>query len=218
MKASFVLDMLREGNFETLKAVAEDEVYKESLKKNGGAKNRYAAMKRFFRFVGDKRACMQSPAVGITVKGDVYNSFCDGHCFALTEESIGEITPYSVAEHGDYFNMEKMVDLYSYKMKVLVDVRAVLAKSKTQGYKFLKSEEKEGKYFFQFEEGIFKTYLVDKVFSIIDDGEEAEVYYNGAKAIMYIVTSIGIAAILPVNMKAENKERAEAENRIVKMI
>lgn len=218
MNASFVLEMLREGNIETLKAIAEDEVYKESLKKNGNAKNRYAAMKRFFKFVNKKVACMQSPAVGITVKGDVYNSFCDGHCFALTAESIGEITPYNVAEHGDYLNMDKMVNLYDYKRKELIDVGAVLAKSKAQGYKFLKAEENEAKHLIQVEDGFFKTYLVDKAFSIVDDGEKAEVYYNGAKAIMYIVTSIGIAAILPINMKAEDKERAGAENRIVKMM
>lgn len=175
MNASFVLEMLREGNIETLKAVAEDEVYKESLKKNGNAKNRYAAMKRFFRFVKNQRPCMQSPVVDIPVKGEVYNSFCDGHCFVLTAESIGEITPYNVAEHGDYLNMDKMVNLYDYKRKMLIDVGAVLAKSKAQGYKFLKAEENEAKHLIQVEDGIFKTYLVDKAFSIVDDGENSEV-------------------------------------------
>ena len=56
-------------------------------------------------------------------------------------------------------------------------------------------------------EGYFKVGLLDKAFSIINDGEKAEVYYTGAKSLLFIKTSIGIAGILPFNPMINVEEK-----------
>ena len=89
------------------------------------------------------------------------------------------------------------------------DVNTILAEAKTKGYKYKKSElgqHQDFQYCFKYKEWYFKTGLLDQAFSIIDDGKEAEVYYNGEKGLLFIKTSIGIAGILPFNAM-ENIEK-----------
>lgn len=61
--------------------------------------------------------------------------------------------------------------------------------------------------FFKYKEGYFKVGLLDQAFSIINDGEKAEVYYTGAKSLLFIKTSIGIAGILPFNPMENLEEK-----------
>ena len=90
------------------------------------------------------------------------------------------------------------------------DVNTILAEAKAKGYKYKKSEIgrcQDFQYAFKYKEGYFKVGLLDQAFSIINDGEKAEVYYTGAKGLLFIKTSIGIAGILPFNAMENIEER-----------
>ena len=103
-----------------------------------------------------------------------------------------------------------MVDFSLAKSIDKMDLNTILAKAKAKGYKYKKSEIEIGQdfqYVFKYKEGYFKVGLLDQGFSIIDDGKEAEVYYNGAKGLLFIKTSIGIAGILPFNPMENLEEK-----------
>ena len=54
MKNEKILEMLNNGEIEELKKVISEEIYNNSLDKNGNAKSRYKAMKDFYKFPSDK--------------------------------------------------------------------------------------------------------------------------------------------------------------------
>ena len=56
-------------------------------------------------------------------------------------------------------------------------------------------------YIFKYKDGYFKVGILDITYSIIYDGEDAEIYYINNKAPLTIKTSAGISVILPVNDK-----------------
>lgn len=198
MKNTRVLEMLNNGEIEELKKLLEDEIYQNGLKGNGNAKQRYAAMKRYFKYT-DKNAniAMTMPCENVTVNGGIYNSFVDGYTFALTTEGIGEIAGFDKLK-GEYFHVEKMVNFSGNMEKI--NLNAVLAEAKSKGYKYKKSElgnYGNFQYVFKYEDGYYKVGLLDQAYSIVNDGEEAEVYYTSSKSLLMIKTSIGICGILP---------------------
>ena len=204
-----VLEMINNGQIEELKAQLQDEIFADSLKGNGTAKKRYAAMKRYFKYPMQNNPALQKPCKDVTVHGEKYNSLIDGCTLVLTTESIGEMESYDNSKNT-YFKLDSMVDFSLAKSIDKMDLNTILAKSKAKGYKYKKSEIEIGQdfqYVFKYKEGYFKVGLLDKAFSIIDDGKEAEVYYNGAKGLLFIKTSIGIAGILPFNPMENMEEK-----------
>ena len=216
MKNTVILEMINNGEIEELKNLLQDEIYNDSLKGNGTAKKRYAAMKRYFKYPTQNNPALQKPCKDVTVHGEKYNSFIDGYTLVLTTESLGEMESYDNS-NNTYFKLDSMVDFSLAKSIDKMDLNTILAKAKAKGYKYKKSEIgqcQDFQYCFKYKEGYFKVGLLDQAYSIIDDGKEAEVYYMGAKGLLFIKTSIGIAGILPfnpiVNME-EKKTIIEAE-------
>lgn len=208
MQNTKVLEMINNGQIEELKELLRDEIFADSLKGNGNAKKRYSAMKRYFKFPDSTNEALNLPCKDIEVLGSTYNSFVNGYTIALTTESIGAMGSYDNV-NGSYFKVASMLDLSNAKSVDSFDVNTILAEAKTKGYKYKKSEvgqHQDFQYCFKYKEGYFKVGLLDQAFSIIDDGKEAEVYYNGEKGLLFIKTSIGIAGILPFNVMMENIE------------
>ena len=209
MKNTVILEMINNGEIEELKNLLQDEIYNDSLKGNGTAKKRYAAMKRYFKYSMQNNPALQKPCKDVTVHGEKYNSFIDGYTLVLTTESIGEMESYDNS-NNTYFKLDSMVDFSLAKSIDKMDLNTILAKAKAKGYKYKKSEIENGQdfqYCFKYKEGYFKVGLLDQAFSIIDDGKEAEVYYMGAKGLLFIKTSIGIAGILPFNPMENMEEK-----------
>ena len=166
-------------------------------------------MKRYFKYPSQNNPTLQKPCKDVTVHGEKYNSFIDGYTLVLTTESVGEMESYDNS-NNTYFKLDSMVDFSLAKSVEEMDLNTILAEAKAKGYKYKKSEIGIGQdfqYVFKYKEGYFKVGLLDKAFSIIDDGKEAEVYYNGAKGLLFIKTSIGIAGILPFNPMENMEEK-----------
>lgn len=220
MKSQHILEMLNEGKIEDLKALLSEEIYKSELQDKGG-KARYSAMKRYFRFVDknvfpfldkNEREALKKPCKNIEYNGKLYNYFIDGYCFALTTESIGNIETYDNT-NGDYFNVSRFISFNGNMEKL--DLNNVLATAKSKGYKYKKSElgtSKNGVYYLKYKETYYKIGLLDKAYSIINDGEEAEVYYSGKSDVLIIKNNIGIAGIYPINLKGDIANKIIIEN------
>ena len=209
MQNTKVLEMINNGQIEELKALLQDEIFADSLKGNGNAKKRYNAMKRYFKYSDNTNKALNLPCKDIEVSGNTYNSFVDGYTLVLTTESIGEMESYDNTS-GSYLKIASMLNLSDAKSVDTFDVNTILAEAKAKGYKYKKSEigqHQDFQYCFKYKEGYFKVGSLDKAFSIIDDGKEAEVYYNGAKGLLFIKTSIGIAGILPFNPMVNVEEK-----------
>lgn len=199
MRNEYILELLEDGKIEELKALVRDEIYQKALTTTPGAKQRYAAMKRYFKYANMNNKVCSLPCKDITLPDGVYNSFVDGYTLVLTSESIGDIESFDNT-NGNYLKIDTMLN-YSGDMELL-NMNTVLAEAKAKGYKYKKSEIGTGKdfnYTFKYRDAYFKVGLLDQAFSIINDGNEAEVYYNGAKGLLMIKTSIGVCGVLPFN-------------------
>lgn len=211
MKAQYILEMLNEGRTEELKALLSDEIYKSEIQDKDG-RNRYSAMKRFFRFADKNlREALKKPCKDIEYNGKLYNCFIDGYCFALTTESIGTMENYDNSKN-DYFNVGRCISFNGDIEKL--DLNSILATAKSKGYKYKKSEVsiKRGLYFFKYKETYYKISFLDKAFSIINDGEEAEVYYLGKKDVLIIKNTIGVVGICPMKLKGDIDSKIIIEN------
>lgn len=217
MKSDRVLKMINDGEIEELKSLLKDEIFKEKLKKlsGTGARNRYSAMKRYFKYAdsSNKALCFPFKDMAISIyDGKLYNSFCDGFSLVITPEDIGTIKTYQSITDVKYLDINKLIDLpLNYDV---VDINKILAKATEEGYSYNKKEldNYKHKYVFQYKDAFFKMGMLDQAYSIINDGEPAKVYYTGAKGILYIETSVGLCGILPIIMKEEsNKTIIESE-------
>lgn len=217
MKNTLVLDMLVNGQINELKDLLTDEIYQDSLKKTYGAKERYAAMKRYFKYVDKFRPACSYPCEGVELNDMTYNCFLDGYSLALTTESIGTIKPYNTEEYGPYFKVDSIVNFNSFPEVCRVDLNKVLAEAKSKGYKFKKSETtSDFRFMLRFKDGKYKMSLLDRAFGIVNDGDISEVYYKNNISPLLIKTSIGIALILP--MRSDNDggyEKIFADEMIV---
>ncbi len=170
-------------------------------------------MKRYFKYKDKNRnLAFNLPCKNIKVNGKIYNSFIDGYSFVLTSESIGEIESYNNSKNA-YPNVEKMVDFSSYDRSTL-NIDEILAEAKSKGYQYKKSEigDNESKYFLHYKNIYLKIGLIDKAYSIIDDGKIATVYYKNEKSPLFIETNMGIAAVLPcIKVKTNEKIIIEAK-------
>ncbi len=219
MKNTVVLEMLKDGRIDELKSLLVDEIYQDSLKKNVGAKERYAAMKRYFKYVDKPNPCCHYPCDNVKVNGEVYNGFMDGYSFVITKEPVGEMNTYNEEEYGPYFKLDGFVNYTNYTEVDRVDLNKVLAEAKSKGYKFKKAETTHDfRYMLRYKDGGYKMSLLDRAFSIVNDGSVAKVYYKDRLGMLMIETSIGIAGILPVNLEkidASQREKIFADEMII---
>lgn len=205
MKSSKVLEYINNGEIETLRKLLEDEVFQESLKGNGNAKSRYAAMKRYYKYnqkCGNEKLMKPCKDVEITGAQVLHNVFIDGYSVVCTTESIGEIEAYN-NEKNDFFDVGKMLTISTDATMERVNIEEVLAEAKAQGYKYKKSElgsSQDFTSYMHYKGGYYKIGILDQAYSIIADGNDAEVYYSSPKAPLYIMTSIGTCCVLPVSV------------------
>lgn len=217
MKTEKILTMIEDGRIEDLKKMLQDEIYMNSLKVSGriGPKQRYAAMKRYFKYSDpnkDKRIaypCKDIEVNNFIVNGK-FNCFADGCSIVLTTEDIGELEDFeSVTGGQDYYNIGNFIGNYNNDPQE-VNINEVIAKAKSMGYKFSKEEIEYGcngmpKYLWKFGDIYGKIGILDQAFSIINDGESAKVWAYNPKAPILIGTSIGFALVLPIVLKEEEK-------------
>ena len=205
MQNTRILEMINNEQTEELKKLIQEEIYQDSMKGNGDAKKRYAAMKRYFKYASVNNTKTSMPCKDIVLDDGMYNCFLDGYSFALSIENIGEIAAYDNSNNS-YFDLKKLIN-YPPDMEK-INVNSVLAEAKSKGYKYKKSEigeENSFQYLFYYKERFYKVGILDQAFSIINDGEESEVYCSRETPILYMKTSIGMCAILPVNISENNK-------------
>lgn len=212
MKSEVILEMLKNNEIEELKRILEEEVYKNAMKNKDG-KDRYSAMKRFFRFANKNgREAFKKPCKDIEYNGKLYNCFIDGYCFAVTTESIGNMENYDNS-NKDYFNIVSLISFNGDMEKL--DLNKILAIAKSKGYKYKKSEigENNALYYLKYKETYYKIGLLDKAFSVINDEKESEVYYFGKNKLLIIKNSIGIVGICPtIKLKDDIDSKIIIEN------
>ena len=210
MKSEVILEMLKNNEIEELKRILEEEVYKNAMK-NKDIKDRYSAMKRFFRFANKNgREALKKPCKDIEYNGKLYNCFIDGYCFAVTTESIGNMENYDNS-NKDYFNVGRIISFNGDMEKL--DLNKILAIAKSKGYKFKKSEidTNNALYYLKYKGTYYKIGLLDKAFSIINDEKESEVY-SGKNNVLIIKNSIGIAGICSIKLKDDIDSKIIIEN------
>ena len=205
MKNTQILEMLNAGQIEELTVKIKEEIYQDSLKKDTGAKQRYAAMKRFFKYgISNKN----TPALTMPYNIDTeYTSFCDGHGAALTKESIGELEMYDEGKHGKYVDVLKLFPTSDngYSVFKNVSFAEIFAKAKADGYKLKKATaEFKEPYVVKMNNHYFNLAVIDKVISILDDGNGFEVWVNtkNSYSTIFVFSSIGKGIICPVNPNA----------------
>ena len=163
-------------------------------------------MKKYFTYTkGNGNKALEKPCV-IDFEGQKHTSFVNGYSIALTTEASGEMDLYKDTD-GDYLKVDKMVTYDGTKREI--DFTRVLAEAKSKGYKIKKSEVDVGndfKYVMHYDGAYYKIGLLDATYSIIDNGEKAEVYHQDGKKTspMIIKNDIGVCVVLPINFDAED--------------
>lgn len=203
MQNTKILEMINDGQIEELKALIQDEIFTDELKSKPGAKQRYAAMKKYFSYTNAIRKAFTMPCV-IDFEREKYTSFINGCSLALTKEKSGEMELFN--DSSLYFDVEKVIQYRGEKREV--DFNKVMAEAKSKGYKLKKSEVEIGedfKYLLRYDNAYFKIGLLDATYRIINDGEKAMVWHlEGNKtAPMIIKNKIGVCLILPFNYNEE---------------
>lgn len=198
-----ILEMINNGQVEELKKMVQDEIFSGSLENIPGAKQRYAAMKKYFSYTDHAVKAYKMPCA-IDFEGEKHISFCNGYSIALTKEPAGEIELFE--SPGSYPKVGKYIT-YDGKPKE-IDFNRVLAVAKSQGYKLNKTEIKPGdcfRYLLRYDGAYYKTGLLDAAYSIINNGGKAAAWHKrGDKtAPLVIKNDIGICVILPVNKIVE---------------
>jgi hypothetical protein len=198
MKSSKVLEMLNLNRIEELKSELRDEIFTESLKNKPNVKKRYAAMKRYLKTCSETREILTKPCE-VDFDGTKYNAFCNSYSLALTTESCGEIEMCS--EPDRYPDVGRLVKFEGEKFKI--DFNKVLAEAKSKGYKFTKNAIHSNYYLMKFKGSYFRMALVDITYSILDEGEEIDVWFNGKLRPITIQNNLGVGIILPIRRESE---------------
>jgi len=205
MQNTKILEMINNVQIEELKTMIQEEIFIDGLKSKPGAKQRYAAMKKYFSYVNNNRnKALERPCV-IDFDGEKYTSFINGYSIALTTETSGEMKLFE--EPDKYLKVEKMIVFDGEEKEI--DFNVIIAEAKSKGYKLKKSEvEQNGdfKYVFHYDNAYFKIGLLDSTYSIINDGEKATVWHQGNNKRVSPITiknSLGVCVILPFNYEEE---------------
>jgi hypothetical protein len=204
MNSRQVLDMLDSNRIEELRKKLQDDIYEKSLKTKAGAKQRYTAMKKYFKYHTSARECLQKPCK-IKFEGEDYISFTNSWSLVLTKEDCGEIELFN-EENGKYPDVGRLIRFDGIKKKM--DFNDVIAQAKALGYRLNKAEvDSRFKFLMLYDGTYYKIGLIDASWSIIDDGEIALTYHpDGERMPMTIQTSLGMAMIMPVKFEGEPGE------------
>lgn len=201
-KTQKILEMLNNGQIEELKFLLRDEIYKNELTRVPGAKQRYAAMKRYFKYfrspTGQTKEICQKPCI-VEFKGEEYTSFTNGFSLVLTKESSGEIELFE--DPKNYLNIEKLISFDGTDRRI--NLTRVIAEAKGKGYKLKRSETTKSSdtYCLHYDDAYYAISLLDISYSIINDGDVSEVWHkvdNGLKPIV-VKNNIGVCLVLPIN-------------------
>ena len=199
MKNTKILEMINDGRIDELKKNLQDEIYAEELKSKPGAKKRYAAMKKYFKYTNHSREALQKPCV-IEFEGREYTSFTNSYSLVLTTESAGEMELFPDPER--YPQVSRLIRRDGDERKV--NFSKIFAEAKSKGYKLNKSEVDSFKYRYllEYDNAYFKMGLLEATYAIIDDGEDATVYHDDASKYkpITIETSLGICIVLPMKI------------------
>lgn len=196
MRSTKVLEMLNSGRIEDLKKELEDEIYQEALKSKPGAKKRYAAMKRYFKYNKSSRQALQRPC-DVEYQGKRYTSFTNGYTLALTTEDTGEIRLFN-KDAGNYPDVAGLIKFSGDTHTI--DISKVLAEAKSKGYKLTTKEANHGyKYLMLFDGSYYKIGLLDITYGIIDDGKPVTVYkVSGHNKPLTLENDIGYGLLMPI--------------------
>lgn len=194
MKSTKALEMINQGRIEELKELLRDEIYQEALKNKPGAKQRYAAMKKYFTYIRTARTCCMKPAL-IMFEGKPITSFCNSYSLALTSEPCGGITLFTEYD-GTYPEVGRLIKREGDPQKV--NFTDIFAKARSLGYKLTKAEVNGSLHVLKYNGAYFRIGLVEATYNIIGDGKEAMVYHNGKNVSpMVIENDIGVCLVLP---------------------
>ena len=202
MKNTKVLEMILANRIDELKEMLRDEIYSDILKTKPGAKQRYAAMKRYFRYSNSVRDICTKPCL-IEFNGRDYTSFCNSYSLALTTEPPGTIELFD--DKSRYPDVTRLIH-FDGDIATL-DIKTALAEAKSKGYK-LKQSEVTGKpgYLFHHNGAYFKVGLVDITYGIINNGEKVTAYHSGKNGSITITNDIGVCAIMPMRYVVKPEE------------
>ena len=143
MQNTKILEMISNGQIEELKTLIQDEIFMDGLKNKSGAKQRYAAMKKYFSYIkGNGNPACTMPCV-IDFKGEKYTSFINGYSIALTKETSGEMELFE--DPAKYLNVDKMLVFDGEEKEI--DFNKIIAEAKSKGYKLKRSEVETGENF-----------------------------------------------------------------------
>lgn len=190
-----VLELLNSGRIDELKKELQDEIYEEALKTKPGAKSRYSAMKKYFKYRKSFQEILQKPCY-VTFQDKQYISFTNSWSLALTSESCGEIE--MIEDISRYPDVSRLVNFQGNSVKI--DISKVIAEAKSEGYKLINKEvDYDYKYLMLFDGSYYKIGLLDATFSIIDDGKPAMSYkVSGSNKPLTLETDIGYCLLMPV--------------------
>ncbi len=206
MKNTKVLDMLNNGRVEELKALLQEEIYTEGLSTKSGAQKRYSAMKKYFSYKESHNPTCKKPCI-IDLKGTKYTSFCNAASLILTTETAEGMEHFAYPE--SYLKALKVEKVITYDgTKKEIDFTKVFAEAKSKGYKLKKSEVNGSSttYFMYYDRAYYNLAFLDAAYSIINDGEKAEVYHadGGKYSPITIKNDIGIAVVCPISVEPDD--------------
>lgn len=212
MKSEKILEMINAGQIKELKEKLADEIYTENLKEKPNARKRYAAMKRFYKYVpaGVPEWCMapKKDAVRTILQEEVHeNCFCSRYGVVFTTEDIGTIKNFDMLyPNKTYPDVNRFIANVDGDIDT-VSIEEILAKAKSRGYKYSKKEilAEKPTYFWNYRDAYYSIGLLDQLYSIIADGIPATLHYVSSKSMLTIATTIGTCGILPVRMTEEVK-------------
>ena len=195
MQLVHMLKMIDEGRFEELKKMLQDEIYQEELKNKPGSRQRYSAMKRYFKYTNSSRVICQKPAT-IEFEGREVTSFCNSYSLALTTESPGSIELFT-DDDGNYPDVGRLVKRNG--KPELINLDMVIADAKSKGYKLTKSEVNKEKYLMYYNGAYFRMGLIHATYAIIADGRDITAYHDGGSTSpLTLENDLGLCLILPV--------------------
>lgn len=214
MKNEKILEMINAGHYKELREKLEDEIYMESLKKKPDTKKRYAAMKRFYKYIpaGVPEWCM-APKRDVTrtvLQEEVHeNCFCSRYGVVFTSEDIGTIKDFNTLyPDKTYPDVNRLIPNVYGDIDTF-NIETILAEAKSRGYKYAKKEVLAEKptYFWNYRDAYYSIGLLDQLYSIVVDGIPAGLHYVNSKSMLTIATTIGTCGILPVRMTEELKSQ-----------
>ena len=163
-------------------------------------KTRFNAMKRYYRYDYGK---WKAPYENVMVCGKKRNVFFDTRSFTVTKEALNGIEPTK----QKFMSLDRYLDTSNSDCVFTYDMSDLIQRRKENGYRYKISDVKEPKpqNFIECKGKYYNLPLIDKAFSIIDDGELATIYhYDKLNAPLLIETSIGVSAICPIRLNKES--------------